>query len=53
MLEEINTANAPGAVGPFSQTIKVGNLLDTVPSDSLGRALLRLSAFASSSVQAE
>lgn len=27
MLEEINTTNAPGAVGPFSQAIKVGNLL--------------------------
>lgn len=27
MLEEINTSEAPGAVGPFSQAIKVGNLL--------------------------
>lgn len=27
MLEEINTIDAPGAVGPFSQAIKVGNLL--------------------------
>lgn len=27
MLEEINTNEAPGAVGPFSQAIKVGNLL--------------------------
>ncbi len=27
MLEETNTTNAPGAVGPFSQAIKVGNLL--------------------------
>lgn len=27
MLEEISTIDAPGAVGPFSQAIKVGNLL--------------------------
>jgi len=27
MLEEINTTHAPTAVGPFSQAIKVGNLL--------------------------
>ncbi|MBB5539116.1 2-iminobutanoate/2-iminopropanoate deaminase [Rhizobium giardinii] len=27
MLKEINTNEAPGAVGPFSQAIKVGNLL--------------------------
>jgi enamine deaminase RidA (YjgF/YER057c/UK114 family) len=27
MLEEINTTHAPGAVGPFSQAIKVDNLL--------------------------
>jgi 2-iminobutanoate/2-iminopropanoate deaminase len=27
MLEEINTNEAPGAVGPFSQAIKVGKLL--------------------------
>ena len=27
MLEEINTTDAPSAVGPFSQAIKVGNLL--------------------------
>jgi 2-iminobutanoate/2-iminopropanoate deaminase len=27
MLEEINTIDAPGAVGPFSQAIRIGNLL--------------------------
>ncbi|MGT3432042.1 Rid family hydrolase, partial [Escherichia coli] len=27
MLEEIHTNDAPGAVGPFSQAIKVDNLL--------------------------
>lgn len=27
MLEEVNTINAPGAVGPFSQAIKIGNML--------------------------
>ncbi|OCP00628.1 MULTISPECIES: Rid family detoxifying hydrolase [unclassified Ensifer] len=27
MIEEIHTNDAPGAVGPFSQAIKVGNLL--------------------------
>lgn len=27
MIQEINTSDAPGAVGPFSQAIKVGNLL--------------------------
>lgn len=27
MIEEISTTDAPGAVGPFSQAIKVGNLL--------------------------
>lgn len=27
MIQEIHTNNAPGAVGPFSQAIKVGNLL--------------------------
>ncbi|MDQ0318606.1 2-iminobutanoate/2-iminopropanoate deaminase [Pararhizobium capsulatum DSM 1112] len=27
MLEEIDTTEAPGAVGPFSQAIRVGNLL--------------------------
>ncbi|MFK0274806.1 RidA family protein [Ensifer sp. NPDC090286] len=27
MIQEIHTTDAPGAVGPFSQAIKVGNLL--------------------------
>ncbi|MCW0002160.1 RidA family protein [Pararhizobium sp. YC-54] len=27
MIEQINTADAPGAVGPYSQAIKVGELL--------------------------
>lgn len=27
MIQEIHTSDAPGAVGPFSQAIKVGNLL--------------------------
>jgi 2-iminobutanoate/2-iminopropanoate deaminase len=27
LIEEISTTDAPGAVGPFSQAIKVGNLL--------------------------
>lgn len=27
MIEQINTAEAPGAVGPYSQAIKVGELL--------------------------
>jgi 2-iminobutanoate/2-iminopropanoate deaminase len=27
VIEEISTTDAPGAVGPFSQAIKVGNLL--------------------------
>ena len=29
MLEKIETSNAPAAIGPYSQAIKVGNLLFT------------------------
>ncbi len=27
MIEAVTTSEAPGAIGPFSQAIKVGNLL--------------------------
>ena len=29
MIEKISTANAPGAIGPYSQAVKVGNLVFT------------------------
>ncbi|MBR0327052.1 MAG: reactive intermediate/imine deaminase, partial [Clostridia bacterium] len=29
MLEKIATANAPKAIGPYSQAVKVGNMLYT------------------------
>lgn len=32
MLEEINATNAPSAVGPFSQAIKVGNSCSSLVS---------------------